>query len=755
MTFSRFILLLVASISTVLPAHAENEISTPSTIECPIPKYTPIAEDAEIEASNDIKILSKTAMIEKEQLALFTGGVTLINKNEKLIADELEINQAQAIIKAKGDVHFQNAGIDVSAQEFQASEQSKSTTLENTSYQLANNPGHGAAERIAINADGELTLSASTFTTCYGEIPDWQLKASEIRISAAENVGEAYNAQFRLFDVPVLYIPYFTFPVTDQRKSGFLNPKIGSSSNSGIEIETPYYWNIAENMDATITPHYMSKRGLLLATEFRYLSDLQTGSIDIEYLNKDKEIVSNNDARYLARFQHTGTFSENFRVYADFTTISDDNYLTDIGSSHYNANDAYLYQIGELSYFGENWQTTAKVQDFEVLGDHIAGYRTVPQIDVSAEQNLPFANLIFDVYSELSRFESENPDLADANRYHVEAGLTLPLATPAWFVNSEVRLMQTYYQQDVQDNTPSLEENVSRTLPKVRVHGGINFDRQMSFNPEYTQTFEPQLQYLYVPNEDQSMIGLYDTAQLQDDYDGLFRDRRYSGLDRIAHANQLSWGVTNRILDPSHQELMRFSLGQILYFNEETTEDNRVISQTQESALAADVFFQLNRQWQFSGDIQYDTENSVTNKSQVNVDYHYSEKNIVQLNHRYTRDVSGSSLEQLSLLTNVEINKDWQFIGRVTQDLQQKRSLETYAGFQYESCCWAVQFAFHRHINSYFEEPSNINENREEFDSGFMIRFIVKGLNKQGQIDTDNMLNSSIFGYKRPYFLNN
>ncbi len=744
----------MASIFTI-PSALADDVSLAEPIVCPIPSYVPIAEDVQLDSGKDIKITSKSTIIEKEQRAIFSGGVTLINQNEKLIADELEINQQQATIKASGDIHFQNQGVDIIAEQFSASQIAKQTSLNNTSYQLANNPGHGAAGRIDINAEGELSLVDSTFTTCYGEIPDWQLKASEIRISVQDNVGEAYNAQFRLFDVPVLYIPYFTFPVTDERKSGFLYPKVGSSSNSGLEIETPYYWNISENMDATITPHYMSKRGLQLITEFRYLSNLQSGSIDLEYLHKDSELQANNDPRYLARFNHTGTLSDNFRLYIDYTTISDDNYLTDIGSQHYNSNDAYLYQVGELSYFSDNWQTTMKLQDFEVLGDHTPGYRTVPQIDISAEQALPFANAIFDVYSELSRFESENPDLASANRYHVEAGLTLPIATPSWFLNSELRLMQTYYQQDVQADSSELEENVSRTLPKVRVHGGINFDRQMSFNPSYTQTFEPQLQYLYIPQEDQSMIGIYDTAQLQDDYNGLFRDRRYSGLDRIAHANQVSWGVTNRVLNTTNQELFRFSFGQIIYLNDSNISLSEDISNVQDSALAADIFLQINRQWQFSGDIQYDTENSATNKSQVNVDYQYSENNLAQLNHRYTRDVSGNSLEQLSLLTNIEINKDWQFIGRVTQDLQEKRSLETYAGFQYESCCWAVQFAYHRHINSYFEEPNNINENRDEFDSGFVIRFIVKGLNQQSRISSDDMLNSSIFGYKRPYFLNN
>ena len=169
--------------------------------------------------------------------------------------------------------------------------------------------------------------------------------------------------------MPVFYAPYFSFPISKERLSGFLFPEFGNSTNRGVEFSAPFYWNIAENYDATITPRYMSKRGTQLQTEFRYLKGMQSGKVDIEYLDNDNAIKSD-DPRYLARFQHVGTFSDDFRAYIDYTTISDDNYLVDIGSKQYNSNDAYLYQTGELAYFGEQWQAKVQVQDFEVLGDH-------------------------------------------------------------------------------------------------------------------------------------------------------------------------------------------------------------------------------------------------------------------------------------------------------------------------------------------------------------------------------------------------
>jgi len=386
------------SLCAQVSAEIANTDGIAAVVQCPVPTYEKLTNEQDIKHKELITIISKKTQIEKNKYAQFTGGVTLINQQQTVIANKLEINREEATFNAEGDIHFQNQNIDIFAEQLTASESSNATQLNKTSYQLAGSPGHGSAELIEVDADGTLILKDSTFTTCYGETPDWLFKASEIGISQDKKSVEAYNARFKLFGVPVLYIPYFSMPITNERQSGFLFPKISSSNKSGLEVSLPFYWNISENIDATITPRIMSKRGTQLQTEFRYLSGLQSGQFDLEYLHNDSEEKSNNDARYLARIQHTGTFSDNFRLYVDYTTISDDNYLVDIKSSQYNSNDAYLYQVGELAYFGEQWQATMKLQDFEVLGDHIQSYKTVPQIEAKSQFDLPIFNGIFDIY---------------------------------------------------------------------------------------------------------------------------------------------------------------------------------------------------------------------------------------------------------------------------------------------------------------------------------------------------------------------
>jgi LPS-assembly protein len=753
-------MIMLCSLTT--NANTRGQAPETKSMLCPLPEFNTAVLNADFITDDRIQLSSKNTSIERDQLALFSGDVTMIDNNKKIIADRLSFDRLNMAVEASGNINYQANNINVFAENLRASGDNRSTEMQLASYQLNGNPGHGNAELLSVNNEGLLKLSNSTYTTCPQKNPDWQILASEINLSASGDFGEAYHAKFKVLDVPVLYIPYIYFPISNERLSGFLYPDFTSSKKSGVEISAPFYWNIAENYDATITPRFMSSRGTQLNTEFRYLQGMQSGQFNVEYLNNDDKYATN-DSRYLARFKHIGTFSKSFRAFIDYTTISDDNYLVDIGSKQYNTNDAYLYQTAELSYFSEQWQTTLKLQDFEVLGNNAPSFKTLPHIEFTAHQPLNFLSSQLSLYSELSSFKNAEKNKQQANRYHVEAAFTVPIVRPAWFLNSEIKLMHTYYQQDNLTDGSALKEGVSRTLPKIRIHGGINFDREVAlFNNSYRHTLEPQLQYLYVPNKDQSNIGIYDTVNLQDDFHGIFRDTSFSGLDRISQANQFTWGLTSRILNQENLEIARLSLGRIQYLGNNTSVANTVVladnnpTRSTKSSLAADLFYRLNHQWQVSADIQYNTIDNYTDKGQVNLDYMVNRYNLIQLNHRYTRNVSGERLEQMSLLTSIAINKNWAVVGRFTRDFQQDRNLESYLGVQYESCCWAIRIAGYQEINPNLNSANSLQKISDDFDSGINIKLIIKGLDgNQSAIGTEEMFSKSIFGYKQPFYLQN
>jgi len=764
-TLSFLVVFILFSLTETTQANTDSRGQPPEAkiMLCPLPDFETISLDIPLSTADNIQLSSKNTSIERDQIALFSGDVIMVDKDKKIMADQLSFDRLKRRIEAIGNIHYQGKKINIFADKLSADGVTRSTQMQFASYQLDGNPGHGKAEVLSINDQGILKLTNSTYSTCHQKNPDWQILASEINLAASGDFGEAYHAKLKILDVPVFYIPYIYFPISNERLSGFLYPEFTSSKKSGLEVSAPFYWNIAKNYDATITPRFMSSRGTQIKTEFRYLIGMQSGQFDLEYLDNDGK-YKNNDSRYLARFKHIGTFSEGFRAFVDYTTISDDSYLVDIGSKQYNSNDAYLYQTAELSYFAKQWQTTLKLQDFEVLGNNLPSYKTLPQIEFSAHQPLSFLSSQLSLYSEISSFKSVEGDTEEANRYHIEAAFTLPLVRPAWFLNSEFTLMHTFYQQNNLAVGSQLAEKVNRTLPKVRIHGGINFDRELRlFENTYRHTFEPQLQFLYLPYKDQSSIGFYDTVNLQDDFHGIFRDTSYSGLDRISGANQFTWGLTSRILSKENLEIIRLSLGRIQYLgdnnlrlaNDPALADNEA-QNSKKSSVAADFFYRLNHQWQISADIQYNTIGDFTDKGQVNLDYMVNRYNLIQLNHRYTRNVSGDRLEQMSLLTSVAINNNWAFVGRLTRDFQQNRNLESYLGVQYESCCWAIRIAGYREINPNLNTLSSVQNISDEFDSGINIKLIIKGLDgNQSAIGTQEMFKNSMFGYKQPYDLQN
>ncbi|MEW6998257.1 LPS assembly protein LptD [Colwelliaceae bacterium BS250] len=762
MQFSRKLFLISCCSIYNIAFAAEEPVLVPFNAQCQIFPPTPVEMNLEGQVnSQDIVIQSKKTAISRNSQTIFSGGVKLASGDQRIAADEVVIDRTTNEIQTNGPTRYQDTKMTIDSGKLYANSETNKITMTDTQYRMNTTRGKGTAETFEVTELGA-KLTGSSFTTCLDDVPDWEFSASEINLSTEDNEGEAWNTVFRVKDIPVFYLPYFNFPLTNERKTGFLYPEISTSSNSGLTVALPFYWNIAENIDATITPKHMSDRGEQLNTELRYLTGQQYGALNVEYLERDDKLISNEDSRYLARYQHTGTFSENFRVFVDYSDLSDDNYLVDIGSEQFSKTDAYLWRIGELSYFGNNWHSTIKVQDFKVLGDSDESYQTLPQLEFESYQPLGLYNSSFDFYGEYSRFEIDNESLPTADRLHIETGISVPYSSPSWFVNSEFKLMHTIYQQDNIEavNTTGeifLKEDVTRTLPKVRIHTGLNFDRDTSlFLDNMVQTFEPQIQYLYIPDKDQNDIYVYDSASLQDDFDGLFRDRRFSSVDRVAEADQFSLGATSRILNEKNIELFRMSIGRIFYMNNTNISFNDDGEREDSSALAADWFIQLAKRWQFQGDIQYDTEVNNTEKSQVSIDYRDNNRSIYQLSHRFVRNISGGSIEQVTALASVPLNRDWQFVGHVTNDLVRKRSLEAYAGLQYESCCWAIRVAYHRSINTNLDDEQFIEDNRDEFDNGVMVQFVLKGLGgNQKPLGVDDMLESGIFGYQRPYFLSN
>ncbi|GGP63063.1 LPS-assembly protein LptD [Shewanella algicola] len=697
--------------------------------------------------------------------AEFTGDVSFSQGQRHIAADSAILDQKNQRLNANGNLIFKDELFTVTADSLEAQMSTNSATLQKAQYWLHGQQVHGDASKLQITSDNNLLLTKTNFTTCPPGDESWLLEADMIKIDSTEEWGEIWNAKLRIADVPILYIPYMTVPVSDKRKSGFLFPSFSTSTTNGVEISTPYYWNISPEYDLTFTPHYMSSRGLFTKTEFRYLAgEQQNGQFNVEYLDSDDNLSTKAD-RYLYHWSHQGAVNANWRVRADYTNVSDNNYFNDLDSDVNQSTDNQLSRIGEASYFERNWDFNIRVQDIKVLGEDEKPYQVMPQLNFNYRTEDIIESIDFKFNSELTNFRHQDDEYNTANRLHLVPSLIWPIQGPAGSFTSEVKLMQTQYWQQNLDDDSTLDETVSRTIPQARLHGQVNFERATQmFGEQYRQTLEPQVQYLYVGYEDQSNIGIYDTAELQEDYYGLFRDRQYSGLDRIADANQFTLGFTTRLFDHSNREKFKFSVGQIMYLQDSkvSIDDTYEESSPSTSVLAAELDAQLYDDWFISGSVQHDTETGENKKNEVTLDFRPSNDKLLQLSYRYVPDLLNTNtndqvdISQAGFRTSWPISDDLYFVGNYYYDLNEDRNIETYTGVQYESCCWAVRLSYHYRIKTnYDDDLTDIDSTSEKFESGVYLNFVIKGLGGSGPLGVADMLNEGLFNYRKPLYMRN
>lgn len=736
-------------------AFAENKItsllSTIGQCQVPIPKTE----------SDQIPLSQKQIIIEAGQAqakmgdqASFSGGVALTQGDRQLTAEQAVVDQKTDTLTADGAISYRDNTITVESEHLKADLKSRRASLANAQYQLHGVQGRGEASNLRITEAEQLSLDNAVYTGCPEGDSSWSITAESITVDQQEDWAEARNAVLRVLDVPVFYLPYFSYPISDKRRSGFLFPSVGNSSTDGADISIPYYWNIAPAYDATITPRLMTKRGLQLQNEFRYLGTDQEGQFNIDYL-PDDELAD--DSRWLTYWQHDGTYSQHWQFAADYTRVSDDSYLSDLGSSIASSSETELVQRGQVSYHQKNWYSGLIVNDFQILDDsEEAPHQLLPQLYFAGNWVTGRSGLEFGLKSEYSNFSHEDDDLYTAQRYYVEPSFLLPLRLPYGFIDTEIALKYTQYHQEVGSYT-EYAEHVTRSLPMTRVYVGVDLERNHHWlGKPFRQTLEPRLQYLYVPYQDQSEIAIYDTDELQQDYHGLFRDVRYSGLDRIADANQFTLGVTSRFFDENEIEKLRFAIGQRFDIEESRVTLDDDDSDELTTVFAAEVDANIRDVWFYHTGVQYDTADDRLAKANSALEWRpTAQSRMVQLNYRYAYATESmvSDINQLGLKSSWPINPTLDFVGSYYRDIDTDRTVDLFAGLRFKACCWSIELSVQKQLITKYLSDDTLSDSGT-YDDSIQLQFEVKGIGGTNTNQNDEMLNSGSFTYGRPFYLN-
>jgi len=561
----------------------------------------------------------------------------------------------------------------------------------------------GDADMIFFEGESRKRLTSARYTTCEVDRDDWYIKAGELELDNYTKTGTARNARVEFKGVPLLYTPWMNFSFMNQRKSGFLSPTIGTTSRSGFEVQVPYYFNIAPDMDATFGTRLLSKRGVQLQGEFRYLDEDYSGVSSAEYLPSDNLSGEN---RYYFNLNHRHTFGSGWTGGYNIERVSDDQYFSELSTRITVTSRVNLPQQAFINYNDDVWSFNGLVQKFQTLDENSFPYERLPQLTLSGVKDweLGTGNL----YTQWVSFDRKKDEpyrlggletVVTGSRFTAYPSISVPFERPYGYITPKLGLHYTTYSLNNESYTlngnPGEFESGNRSLPIFSLDGGLFFDREFRVvNNRYTQTLEPRFFYVYIPYRDQSMFPVFDTGETDLNIDSLFAENQFTGNDRINDANQLTLALTSRMIDArTGRQRLAATLGQRFYFSDQKVTMPGVPERTNNSSdIVAVLTARLANDWNIDLAWQYNTDRSKTVKSNVGARYNPAPGKVLNLSYRYTED----SLEQVDLSGQWPLGQGWYAMGRWNYSMLENRPIEGLAGIEYDAGCWQARTVLQR-----------------------------------------------------------
>ena len=709
----------------------------------------PAPEAAESGADPETIHLSadETEVVEGD-VSKFFGNVIIEQGPRRLQTEELVYNQSENVIEASGGVRFWEDGLFVTGESARADFERNSLTIGPTAtFILEKEHGHGDASEIGSSGTDLLSARDVSYTTCDPDDVDWRITASQVELDRVEDVGTAEDMWIEFKGRRVMYLPWISFPLSSRRKSGFLAPTFGISGYAGAEVTVPYYFNLAPNYDATIAARRMSGRGVQAQGEFRFLSDTYGhGQVAAYHIPHDSDF---GDKRTATNLVHRHAWSDRWSTDIRSEWVSDTAYFEDLAADLTQSSQSYLARQFDARYQGDGWDALVRLQDFTTL-DRTSEqpYARVPQILL--ESHFPERNraLNFDMTAEFAHFERESR--TTGSRVDLRPSVTFPLHAPGVHVTPKAALHITEYNLDRTNAEAALDDSPSRVLPSFSLDGSLFLERPLSLHGKsLVHTIEPRIYYLLVPYDRQNQLPRFDTSATSFSFAQLFRENRYSGRDRIGDTNQLTLALTSRLLDDRGRELGRASVGQIRYFR-----DRRVTlgeggqETTNASDLVAEIEARPTRDWGLRAGIQFDDDADRTDKGGLAVQYQPNRRSVINAAYRFVRDISPSGMiEQADLSFAWPLGANWRAVGRWNFALNdvRNRTLEAFAGLEYDSCCWGFNMIVRR-----FRRSGAGIEDEDRDTNGFFFQLELKGLTGTRN-STEALLARGIPGYENEF----
>ena len=712
-----------------------------------------------------IRISARSSDMENDLIRL-TGEVRVDQGYRRIRADQATLDRASGELLLSGNIEILEPDLSLRGEQATINTETGTGNILAAQSQTFSSGMRIQAGRIERVSEDVLKIEDATYTQCPPDDETWLLEAERFHIDYATGFGTGRNTVLRIGELPVLYTPWILFPIDDRRMSGFLWPTLSSGSDNGVAVSTPYYFNIAPNIDATLTPQYIQDRGLQLELEGRYLGPrVGAWTLGSASLRDDK---LTGDNRWLRTLTQQANPAAGWRTGIDYTEVSDNDYFDDLDLSSLDARrQTHLRQWAGLNYRNQHWAAGLSVLEYQTIDEDVGKpYRQLPQL--SLENIASFGNFSPDLLfsAEFTAFDHEDAIKDGGNRitgdrFYGEAGLRFPMRWAQGFIIPSARVRHLRYELDEANGQTERDPAVTSAVAELDM--GLVFERRSQFAGKgYLQTLEPRLYYLYSEYKDQSALPDFDTRELSFSYQQLFRDSRFSGRDRLDDANQISLGITNRLIsNSSGREVLALSFGQIFYRRDRQvtadTLDRELSRPTSNFALQAD--FQPSPSLWLNHNLVVDHRNNEIDEGGLNLQYQPGADGLLfNLGYRFRRDgtrlrgnlATGSgpqfrTVEQFDSSLVMPLAERWKGFVRLKYDAQENRALDSLVGVEYEDCCWLTRLVYQRSVDSEQLLPNGTIG--IDYDYALVLEFQLKGLGSLVGAAA-GILEESILGYK-------
>ena len=646
-----------------------------------------------------------------------SNEIRITSGKNTITAGQATYDESGDSINVSGGVTLENPDLLIESQAALINTNDETAVLKNTHYFFPNIPARGSSEEFRIEKENRYLLIKPTYTTCNQMDQSWELVADELSINGEE--GKAKNISLRFGNVPILYLPRLTFPTNDDRKSGFLIPSFGSSSKRGLEIEIPYYWNLATNADLKTTVNWMKKRGAEIKSELRFLTSKQRASIELNHLPSDDLF---NDDRTYSKINYQFSPSLNTQIEVTGEYASDTNYFEDLSQSTNQSSRTHLTRDVVFKSFGKNWMMNLGMTNYQMLDDQPKclaigicdqndPFRLMPYMNFNGSWQSKKSKINLNLDSEVVFFDH----LQSENGKRIRNRTTLSKLFNFGGIEAIPAVALDYAKFKPEAN----KKDTDRTIPIYSLDIKANLIK-LSNDGDVRQSIQPRVMAVYIPFEDQSEFPFIDTLIPDFNYFQLFNENRFIGNDRIGDTSKISYGiVAKRTRIKSGKDFFGFTLGQTLHLKDEKViMPGEPVRRSGSLTNLASMDIAMTESLNLKLDHYWDSDVDKIKRSQIGIDYKDSSSKRLNLAYRFRKQ----NIKQIHGSFSWPIKDQWNFIGYYKYSIKDRKTIDQFFGLNYETCCWSISAVSRKHL---------IYRNGET-DSSFSIQFMFKGLGEFG-----------------------